>query len=233
MSRAAAWAAWLPVFLLVAAAALAQSPAPQYKPAEYNIVSLQADAQREVDNDVMTAVLFAELSDTDSAKLAQSLNTVINAALQVAGQAKAVRTRSGNYRTYPVYDNRRRLTEWRGRAELRLESADFGAASSLIGQLQSTLQVASIGFSVSPAVRQRVQDELMVEALATFRARAEVAQKALGGRSFKVRQVNIGSGFSGPQPFAAESRSLAASAPQLEGGASRISVTASGSVEID
>jgi predicted secreted protein len=223
--------------LLLAPPAAAQlAPPAGISPQPYNVVSLQAEAQREVDNDLMSAVLYVELSEPDAARLAQSLNTAINAALKAAQGFKAVRTRSGAYQTYPVYDKQRKLSEWRGRAELRIESADFAAVSALIGRLQSGLQVGSIAFAVSPELRQRLQDELMPEAIAAFRARAQLAQKALGGRAYKIRQVNINTGFVGrPQPMLMESsaRTAAVAPPQFEGGTSRVTVTANGSIEVD
>jgi predicted secreted protein len=217
-------------FVMASTACLAQAPA-----VSYNVITLQAEAEREVDNDLLQAVLYAEVSGTDASRVAESLNALMSAALKTASQYPKVRARSGNYTTFPVYDERRRLTQWRGRSELRLESGDFAAASELIGKLQSTLQVSSLNFAVSNATRRRVQDELIGEAIAAFRARAEVAQKAVGGRSYKLRQLNIGTGFQGPQPLAMEARTLSAApqAPRLEAGSSRVSVSASGSVEVE
>jgi predicted secreted protein len=247
MSRVASSARSAFILLLLAIAAplaraqpaAAPSGPPPAQAGAYNIVSLQAEAQREVDNDLMSAVLFAELSEPDSARLARSLNAAMNAALQAAAPFKTVRALSGAYQTYPVYDNRRRLTEWRGRAELRLDSGDFPAAAALIGELQSRLQVASITFSVSNAMRQRIQNELIAETIGAFRARAEIAQKALGGRGYRVRHLNVGTAFAGPQPLGMETRMEARAAPgavappQLEAGVSRVTVTANGSVEVD
>ena len=134
------------------AACLAQAQTPP--PVSYNVVELQAEAQREVPNDLMQAVMFAELSDADPAKLASALNRAINAALATAKPVAGVTARSGGYQTFPVYDRSQRLTGWRGRAEVRLESRDFEAASSLIAQWQSTLQLASLSFGVSPEARR-------------------------------------------------------------------------------
>jgi predicted secreted protein len=228
---------WKARACLVAALATKLAPAWAQTAAtapSYNVVSLQAEAQREVENDLMSAVLYVELSETDSARLAQALNTAISSALKTAAALPTVRARSGGYQTYPVYDKQRKLTEWRGRAEMRLESSDFAAASGLIGRLQSSLQVASISFAVSQELRQRIQDELVPEAIGAFRARAQVAQKALGGRSYKIRQVNLSTGFLGrpPQPLAMEARAAVA-APPLEGGTSRITVAANGSIEVE
>src|SRR5688572_15139316 len=92
--------------------------------AQENLVSAQAQASREVDNDQLVAGL-AEA-----------------AALQLARDFPAVKLRSGNYQTYPRY-REQRIDTWQGSQELRLERADFAAAARLIGTLQKELVVRS------------------------------------------------------------------------------------------
>jgi len=203
----------------------------------WNQVELQAEAQREVDNDLMTANLYVEQNEIDPVKLAAGLNRALNDALAIARDAKGVRARSGGYNTSPVYDRAQRLTGWRGRAEIRLESRDFAAASALIGRLQGSMQLGGIQFGVSPELRRKTGDELMTEAIGAFRGRADIARAALSGKGYRIRQiaVNTGGGFPQPRPQLM-ARAMAAEsvpAPQLEGGTSLITVTVSGSVEVD
>jgi predicted secreted protein len=219
------------VFLASAPVALAQEAGQP----RYNLISLQAQAQREVQNDLLNATLYVELSDSSSATVANNLNKAVNEALRVAKEHKTVRARSGNNRTYPVYSKSNQLQGWRGRAEIRIESKDFEAASALIGKLQSNMQLGGINFMVAPETRRSVEDELTVEAIAAFKARADVIRNALGGKSYKISRLNVGGGYSPVQPFAM-ARSAVSSAevtpPSLEGGSSQVTVTANGSVEI-
>ena len=96
-----------------------------------------------------------------------------------------------------------------------------------------------INFSVSPEARKAVENDLITEAIAAFRGRAEIAQKALGGKSYKVQRINLGTGYSGPPPRqmsvmrAAASADAAVAPPPAEGGASTVSVTVGGAVEIE
>lgn len=210
----------------------------QPAPDRYNTVELQADAQREVANDMLNATLYAEVSDASAAQVAGTLNRLINEALKSSGEVKAVRARSGNNQTYPVYDRTQRLTGWRGRAEMRLESRDFQAAAALIGKLQSTLQLGSMQFSISPDARKSIENELVTEAIGAFRARADIVRQALAGKSYRMRRLAINAGgFVPPRPIMARALSAAQAAevvaPQLEGGMSLVSVTASGTVEIE
>ena len=49
-------------------------------PLNYNVISLDADARREVANDLMRAALFAEMNDADAARLANNINNKIGRA---------------------------------------------------------------------------------------------------------------------------------------------------------
>lgn len=200
----------------------------------YNTVEFQAEAQREVQNDLLNATLYVELNDANAAALANALNKSVNDALRVAKEYKGVRVRSGDNRTFPVYSKANVLQGWRGRGEIRIESKDFEAASALIGKLQSSMQLAGISFSVSPEARRTVEDQLTVEAIAAFKARAEVMRSALAGKGYKLVRLSVAGGYQPPQPRLAMARAAAAevTAPDLEGGVSQIRVTASGSIEI-
>jgi predicted secreted protein len=219
----------LVALVTIAPAVFAAEPAPRY-----NAVEFQAEASREVQNDLLNATLYVELNDANAAGLANAINKSVNDALRVAKDYKGVRVRSGDNRTYPVYSKANVLQGWRGRGEIRIESKDFEAASALIAKLQSSMQLAGISFSVSPETRRTVEDQLTVEAIAAFKARAEVMRSALAGKGYKLVRLSVASGYQPPQPRFAAARAVAAevTAPDLEGGVSRIQITASGSIEI-
>jgi len=218
--------------MLCAATALAAETAP----VRYNTVTLQAEVQREVPNDLLNATLYVEVNDASAAAVANAVNKRVNEALRVAREHKGVRVRSGSNQAYPVYSRANQLQGWRGRAEIRIESRDFEAASSLIGKLQSDMQLANMGFSVSPESRRAAEDELAVEVIAAFKARADILRKALGGRSYKLQNVSVSGGYNPPQPRFAMARAAASAqevaAPNLEAGVSRITVTANGAIEV-
>ena len=218
--------------LALSGAALAADPAPRY-----NTVELQADTQREVANDTLSASLFVEMNDANPAALANAINKSANEALRVARDYKSVRVRSGNNQTYPVYAKGNVLQGWRGRAEIRIESRDFEAASGLIGKLQAGMQLGSLVFAVSPEARRQAENELIAEAIAAFKVRAEIVRGALAGRGYKIQRLNVNSGHSAPPPRFPMARSLAAGAPEvaapdLEGGVSQVTVTVGGAIEV-
>ncbi len=127
--------------MLAACCLLAAASAVALDAPRYNNIELQAEAQREVQNDLLNATLFIELNDASPAALANAVNKSVNDALRIARDYKSVRVRSGNNQTMPVYAKGNVLQGWRGRAEIRLESRDFEAASALIGKLQAGMQL--------------------------------------------------------------------------------------------
>lgn len=218
--------------LSLAGNAAAAEPAPRY-----SVVELQAEAQREVANDTLNASLYVEMNDANPATLASAINRSVNEALRVAKDHKGVRVRSGGNQTYPVYAKGNALQGWRGRAEIRIESRDFQEASGLIGKLQAGMQLGSLGFSVSPEARRLAENELIVEAVAAFKARAEIVKGALAGKGYKIQRLNVNSGSSAPPPRFAMARALSAGAPEvaapdLAGGVSMVTVNAGGAIEV-
>jgi predicted secreted protein len=220
---------------LGAATVFAQAPA---EPVRFNQVDLQAEVSREVQNDLMNASLYAEASDPSAARVADQLNRLGAEALKTAGEFKTVKARSGYAQTYPVYDRANKLTGWRGRTEIRLESKDVQAMAALIGKLQSTMQLGGISFTVSPDLRRQTENELITDGVAAFRARADIATKALGGRSYKIRRIGLNTGdfAPGPRPMAAARmapQSAEVAPPVFEAGTSRVNVVAAGTVEVE
>lgn len=218
------------VLLLAAGTAIAADPP------RANTVEMQAEAQREVANDLLNATLYVELSDANPAALANGLNKAIGEALRIAREYKSVRVRSGANQTYPVYSRPGALQGWRGRAEIRLESREFDAATALIGRLQSSLQLGGLHFSVAADSRRVVENELIAEAIGAFRARAEIVRGALGGRAYRIQRLSLNNNSFMPQPRAMAARAAVASpevmAPAVEAGVSTVSVTVAGAIEV-
>jgi len=200
----------------------------------FNLVSLSAQAESEVPNDTLVAVLAVEAEGADPAQLADSVNRSMHKALALARGVAGVSLRSVGYQTYPVYD-KARIARWRARQELRLESSDFAAASRLIGKLQSSLTVASVSLSVSPAARRRAENALIDEALAAFQQRAQLVRDALKANGYRIRDLQISGGAPVPRVFAAAARGMMAAGvapPAFEAGTSQISVSVSGTIQL-
>jgi predicted secreted protein len=192
-----------------------------------NRVEFQVQSEREVDNDLARAVLVVDLENTDAAQLADDVNEDMAWALEQSRTQKAVRVRSGSYRTYPVYDQQR-VARWRAEQELTLESGDAKALNGLVGRLQDRLQVRSMAFTVSEARRRETETALTGTALDDFRRRAEAIAQRLGAKGYDIVQLQIQSGGdqpSPPSPFLSRAMAVPAeSAVASEPGSSHLEV---------
>ena len=216
--------------LLAPLAAAAQAPE-----TPFNLVSLNAQAEREIPNDLLTATLAAEAEGADPAQLADGVNRSMQRAIAGALAYKTVKTQSAGYQSMPVYD-KNRVVRWRVRQELRLESADFTAATELIGKLQASLVVTGLALSVSGETRRKAENALIAEALAAFEERARVVRDAMKAKGYRVRDLQISPGGAPPRPmFAMAARALSSESlaqPAVEPGSTRILITVSGTIQL-
>jgi len=214
--------------LIAPLAAGAQAPEPLF-----NLVNLSAQAEREVPNDLLGAVLAAEGEGADTAQLSGEVNRTMQRALALAKGYASVKTRSGSYNTFPIYE-KGRVVRWRVRQELRLESTDIPAATELIGKLQASLVVNGMALSVSPEARRQTENALYAEAIGAFEERARLVRDAMKAKGYRVRELHF-SGGGAPAPMALAARSAAVEAraqPAIEPGTTRIVITVSGSVQL-
>jgi predicted secreted protein len=230
-----------PIATLVAlgTAALASVPA-MAEDVHYNQVSVRAEVNQEVQRDLMMVTLYSESQNTDPAKLAAEITETLNKALGQARQVKDVTIRQGNRNSYPIYDDKgQKITGWRERAELRLESADFAALSKLTGELLgSDMKMGGMDFSISKPARKTSEDALLKDAVAAFKTRAQLVTDALGGSGYKLVNLNLNTqGY--PQPYMRgpvmmmkAARADAAPTPEVEAGTAEVSVTADGVIEV-
>ncbi|WP_341522599.1 SIMPL domain-containing protein [Pseudomonas sp. G.S.17] len=205
----------------------------------YNQISVRAEVDQEVARDLMNVTLYSEAQNTDPAKLAAEITETLNKALAQARQVNGVTIRQGNRSSYPVYDDKgQKITGWRERAELRLESADFAALSKLTGEMLGDMKMGGMDFSIAKPTRKASEDVLLKDAVTAFRARAQLLTEALGGTGYKVIHLNFNtSGY--PQPYLRApvmmmkaERSDAAPTPDVEAGTSQVTVTADGVIEV-
>jgi len=225
------------VLFLVSATVLACASANAQERAEtlFNLVSISAQAEREVANDTLTAVMAVDSEGSDPVALADGANRAMREALKLAAGYRGVKARSLNYQTWPVYD-KARIVRWRVRQELRLESREFAPATELIGKLQSSLVVSGLAVGLSPEARKQAENALIAEALAAFHERAGIVRDAEKAKGYRVKdlQINAGGGAQ-PRMYAAQRGGVASAsiaAPAVEPGASVITVNVSGTVQL-
>lgn len=229
------------VFTLTAAlpsmAAAQPSPPPPPKP-ELPQLSLEAAASADVAQDKVEITLGHELEGPDQATVSNRLNQLLTTTLAQAKRNNKVESRSGNYRVWPTTDRNGKITGWRGRAEIILESRDFAAASTLAGELSTSMAVAGINFSLSREAREAEEQRLLREAADAFRNRAAQASSAFGFSGYQVKQLDLsGSGTVYPPRPMMAMRGMAAEAKvadavPIEAGKATVTVSVRGTVEL-
>ncbi|MEX5380440.1 SIMPL domain-containing protein [Acinetobacter towneri] len=223
---------------LLAVGAASTAFAQQNESLNYNIVNVQAEATREVSNDQMHAVLYIEKSHKQPAELATQINQLMNQAIATARKYPTVKIETGAQSTYPIYDNdNRKLKEWRGRAQIRLESKDFKATSQLIAELQQHFQTQSINFKVSDEKRKKVESELMIEATKNFQQRAQALTQTWNKPSYQLVNLNLNTNNYSPQPvprmamMKSASADMAVPEQEVAAGESQMTVSANGAIQ--
>ncbi len=207
-------------------------------PTPSGVLNLDASASAEIPADIVRIDMSYETQGDDPAALAKALNQHTDAALHTAKAQDVVKVRTGAFSIAPATDRDGKISTWRGRSELTLESRDFAAASRLAGQLSDTLQVGGVSFSLSPEAQQRAETTLSKQAIASFQQQALAAAQSFGYTGFTVREVNLGHNDMLRQPRVAFRALMAApTAPKLdavpiEAGTTTVSVTVNGAIQM-
>lgn len=211
--------------LLVSSPQWAAEPTPA-------LVELSAEATRAASNDSVRASCYAEAADARPAEAARKANAAVAAALDMAHAYPAVKVRTANTSTFPVYaQGNARVEAWRVRTELIFESTELSKVAELLGRLQETLAVGQLIVVPSAATRRTVEDAATLDALAAFRDKARMVATALG-QDYRLRSLSIGpvaGHIPTPRPVL---RAAAPAAIPIEAGDSAISVTVSGQIEL-
>jgi predicted secreted protein len=202
----------------------------------YNRVQLQAQQTESVGNDTMHVSLNSFGEARDPAALASRINEDMAWALEIAKRYEGVTVGTGGYRTYPVYKDNA-LQGWRGDQSLELEGKDSRTMSRLVRDLQNRLQVNAMSFSVSDDKRTEVENRLIGRALDAFKARAAIVVGNLHASGYRIVDISIGTASQRPPvpyPVGAMAASMKAeSRIAVESGQSDVSVTVSGTIELE
>jgi len=198
----------------------------------YDRINLAVSAGEEIDNDTLSATLFAQQEGKDPAELGRRVNNAIKQAVESAKQHAGIKVQTLDYQTTPIYRNNT-LTAWRVRQSIRLESRDAALIARLIGELQAGLSVGSISYDVSPEQRQQLEMGLISQAIQLFRERASLISKAMGHSDYRLVQMDINTGGIAPRPYPMRALAMKAeSSPTLEAGTQRLEVHINGTIEL-
>jgi predicted secreted protein len=199
------------------------------------VLSLSTQAVTEVPTDVVRMTLATEQEGAEPGAISSALSAKTQQVLNQAKRNSAIQAESGGFIINPSTDRNGRISTWRGRSEIILQSRDFAAVSKLAGELSSQMQVQSINFSLSREAREAAEGKLTEQAVAAFREKAKNTTQLFGYSGYSIREVNVseaGSITPMPRMFAKAAMAMDSSPIPVEGGKAQVSVSVSGSVQM-
>lgn len=165
------------------------------------LATLNAQVFETVAQDTVTIVLAAQVSEANQDAAVRKLTEALDSVMKQAKAQQKVEARSGNYRVWPHTDKQGAISNWRGAAEVVLESSDFAAASKLASQLSDRMPIADMSFSVSKALRAEREQALLADAAKAFQTRAQAVAASFGFTAYRIKNVEVGgSGYAPPMP---------------------------------
>lgn len=194
--------------------------------------SLQAEAAAEIPHDTVRITLASEVSESTQAAVAAALAQVMDGVMAQAKGHQGIKVSTGNYNIWPMNDKDGKISNWRGRGEIVLQSSDFAAASELASKFSDRMPISNLAFSVSPEARAKQEEALLESAAKAFRDRAQALASAFGFAGYTIKKIDLGGAgtrFEAAPRAMMMAKSADAAVP-LEGGTERVTVTVRGEI---
>jgi predicted secreted protein len=179
--------------------------APAQMPPPDGVLGISASASVEVQKDVLAITFTATREGIDANTVQAELKQALDVALAEAKKAARpgqLDVHTGNFSLTPRYapptsSGRSTISGWQGTAELVVDGRDTAAIAQLAGRI-TTMTISRVGYRLSREASQRVEADVVAEAIAAFRAKAASYARLFGYGGYGVREVTVTT--SEPQP---------------------------------
>jgi len=205
-------------------------------------VSLNATAETHLANDEVVVSFRVEKDAKDAGAVREYVNRISGAIHKRLQKEVGLKVKTISRSMQPVWKypkNAQRVrTGWRMIQTGQVVSSKLDAVPKWLDAIESLgANLSGVQFRISSSASKRAQNELRLEAVAAFRAKAAVIAKALDATQFRIIQLNTSSQVARPVMYRAEmrmmaSKSAATAAPSLSAGEGKISVRINGSIEV-
>jgi uncharacterized protein len=177
------------------------------------VVNLQGEARRKVAADRVSAELSADERSATSTEAQKLVNTKAQLVKAAVGKVPGVRLTTSSYNVYRTSDgwtydaNGKRVKsgdeEWSARQQFTLDSSDPVAVQKVVGELQAKgLQLQGTNFYLSREAMDKLQQELVSEAIASVKTRASALSRDLGMPTVRIARIDVnGGGYQPPMPY--------------------------------
>lgn len=219
--------------VLLAGGAQAAEPAPRDR------LNLSATASVEVTRDVLGVTFSTSKEGADATAVQAALKTALDAALAEArkiAKPGQVEVQTGNFSLYPRYSPKGGISGWQGSAELQVEGKDNAAIALLTGRITS-MSIQRVGYSLSKELREKVEGEVVAQAIVRYKARAADYARQFGYAGYQIGEVSVNTAEAVPMMAMPQMRMKAMSAASdealpVEAGKATVSVTVNGAVQM-
>ena len=170
------------------------------------VMNLDAEARRVVTQDRVQVTLMIQRDGKTAMEAQSKVNDKMREALGLAKAANGVKASTGYYNSYKQYppeqpiptmtpDQREKKAYWTAQQTLVLDGGDKDTVLKLAGAIQSLdFAMQGMNFYLSREAGDKIKDELLAEALATVKTRAQKVASQMGTPNVRFARINLGGG---------------------------------------
>ncbi|HGO5824522.1 TPA: SIMPL domain-containing protein [Mannheimia haemolytica] len=205
--------------------------------------SFSTTVTRRVEQDLMQATVYSQKSGKSLPELKKSVSQNLNQVLELAKKYPAIEVQAEGVSNNANYTNKGNIDGWQAYGSVSLKSKNFDAMAEVLENLGKDVAIQSIYFDVSPEKIASLEEEMLLEVIKKFQDKAEIIQKALGAKKYRLSMVNLQTPSDGGYEYGTRMASAMYAVEQaamgkeadipLKAGKTTISASASGSVDFE
>lgn len=209
------------------------------------LISLSADAYREVQQDRVILTLSREARGAEAKAIADEVNKAINVVMESGKLNDKLELKTGSYNLWPQqeYDeNGKRIpkTTYVARGEVVVSSTEMVEATRFVEEVSEQMNLSNIAFDLTTEVRREVENEIRAEAIQSFQEKARAVAREFGFDNYDIKYVQLRDSTNNMSPTPrfsvarAEMAQQAASfsGPDLEAGKERVTISLTGEIAL-
>ncbi len=156
-----------------------------------NVINFDVEVEKEIAHDLLQATLFIQAENKDLVLANKEINGKINRAFEILKAYPDVELRDNSRSTRVRYNGEGKQNGWIARGQLMLQSKNNETLSKAISELNGLLAIEYVNSQVSSDAINRIEDEMMQQALTQLNRKATLIQQSLGAKGYKIVELNI------------------------------------------
>ncbi len=163
-------------------------------PVQHTIVTLTANENVDVEQDLLTASLAVEGIDDDHTTLQNTINKTMKQAMDIISKKPKLQAQTTHYNIHEFYPNRnqRTIKKWKGEQGVTIKSTDKDTLLQLVGLLQGKgLILKGLDFSVSQSLQEKTQDALLENLISKLQVKADRIAKTMSKNQAEILEIRL------------------------------------------